>query len=203
MRRISYNIADNKKINYLKFTFYSVIVVVISLVFIIVGIGNLWSSDQQERRLKEQSIQDRKELEKLTRENTRREEDVANRKKEWKAQVDFANWLIKEKQFSVIEKLELLEKNLPEGAFFTQVFLDVANPSQLRIGIAADSLPRLIETYHNFSAYQPEIQDEKEDMGLLKAGLVLHFKLKSQKPGETDKTKQKPKVEKKEEDEYY
>ncbi len=203
MRRISYNIADNKKIDYLKFTFYSSIVVVISLVFLTMGIGNLWSIDQKERRQKEQSILDRQELEKLTQENTRREEDVAKRKTDWKAQVDFANWLITEKQFSVIEKLELLEKNLPEGAFFTQVSLDVANPSQLRIGIAADSLPRLIETYHNFSAYQPEIQDEKEDEGLLKAGLVLHFKIKSQKPAAAEKPKQKPKEEKIEEDAYY
>jgi len=203
MRRINYNTADNKKIDYLKFTFYSSIVVAISLIFLTMGIGNLWSIDQKERRQKEQAIQDRQELEKLTQENTRREEDVAKRKKDWKAQVDFANWLITEKQFSVVEKLELLEKNLPEGAFFTQVNLDMANPSLLRIGVAADSLPRLIETYHNFSAYQPEIQDEKEDEGLLKAGLVLHFKTKSQKPGAAEKPKQKPKEEKIEEDEYY
>lgn len=203
MRRINYNIADNKKIDYLKFNFYSAIVVAISLVFLALGIGNLWSIDQQERRQKEQAIQDRLELEKLTQENTRREENVAKRKIEWKAQVDFANWLINEKQFSVIEKLEILEKKLPEGAFFTQVNLDMDTPSLLRIGIAADSLPRLIETYDNFAAYQPDIQDEKEDEGLLKAGLVLHFNIKSPKPGAVEKPKQKTKDEQLKEDDYY
>jgi cell division protein FtsL len=203
MKRISYNIADNKKIDKLKFTFYSAIVVMISLVFLALGIRNLWSIDQQERQQKEQAIQDRLELEKLTQENAQREEKVAKRKVEWKAQVDFSNWLINEKQFSVIGKLELLEKNLPEGAFFTQVNLDRENSSILRIGIAADSLPRLIETYHNFAAYQPEIQDEKEDEGLLKAGLVLHFKIKSQKPVAAENTKQKPKEQQQNNDDYY
>lgn len=202
MRRISYNIADNKKIDTLKFTFYSTIVVVISLVFLTLGIGNLWSIDQKERQQKEQAIQDRQEIEKLTQENTHREENVAKRKIDWKAQVDFANWLLTEKQFSVIEKMELLEKKLPEGAFFTQVNLDMDNPTLLRIGIAADSLPRLIETYQNFSMYQPEMQDPKEDEGLLKADLVLHLKIKSQKPVEAEKPKEKPKEEKIE-DEYY
>lgn len=203
MRRINYNIAENKKIDNLKFAFYSGIAAVISLVFLTMGIINLWSIDQKERQRKEQAIQDRLEIEKLTQENTRREENVAKRKIEWKAQVDFANWLINEKQFSVIEKLELLEKNLPEGAFFTQVNLDMENPSLLRIGIAADSLPRLIETCNNFAAYQPEIQNEKEDEGLLNANLVLHFKTKGQKTAAEEKPKQKPKEEKINEDDYY
>lgn len=203
MRRINYNIAENKKIDNLKLTFYSGIVAVISLVFLTLGIINLWSIDQKERLRKEQAIQDRLELEKLTQENTRREENVAKRKIEWKAQVDFANWLINEKQFSLIEKLELLEKNLPEGAFFTQVNLDMENPSLLRISIAADSLPRLIETCNNFSAYQPEIQDEKEDEGLLNANLVLHLKTKGQKPAAAEKPKEQTKEEKINEDDYY
>ncbi|HLP57764.1 MAG TPA: hypothetical protein VK186_03000 [Candidatus Deferrimicrobium sp.] len=193
MRKIIYNIADNKRIDYLKFGFYSSLAVLASLVFIAVGIGNLWSSDREIRLQKEQSQHDLQEIEKLNKDNQSREQNVAKLKKEWKARVDFANWLITEKQFSVIEKLELLEKKLPEGVFFVQLSLDVANPSQIRIIIAADSLSRLIEAYHNFSAYQPVIQDEKEEDGLLKAGLVLHFIPRNQKAGEPEDTKPKQK----------
>lgn len=191
MKKIRYNIADKKKIDYLKFTSYSILVALISLAFIIVGISNLWSSDKHIRQQKDQALQDRQEIEVLIKENSKREEDVAKRKKEWKARVDFANWLVKEKLFSVTGKLDVLEKNLPEGVFFDEVYMEVENFSQLRIVIAANSLARLIEAYGNFSGYQPTIQNEKEEDGLLKAGLILHFSTVSQKSEKPEKVKQK------------
>ncbi|MCU0285114.1 MAG: hypothetical protein MUF15_01830 [Acidobacteria bacterium] len=197
MKKIRYNIADNKKIDYLKFSFYLSLAMLVSLAFIAVGIGNLWSSERNIKEQKEQAQQDRLEIEKLDQENNRREQNVTQSRKEWKTRVDFANWLIKEKQISVIDKLEILEKKLPEGVFFLQVVLDVENSSIMRIIIAADSLSRLIEAYHNFSEYQPTIQDEKEEDGLLKAGLVLHFVSKNQKSAEAGKAKAEPKKSKK------
>lgn len=193
MRKIKYNIADNKKIDYMKFSLYTILMVLISLAFIAVGIGNLWSSDKHIRQQKEQALQDRQEIESLSQENSKREENVAKRKKDWKSRVDFANWLVKEKSFSVTGKLDVLEKNLPEGVFFEEVYMEIENFSQLRIVIAANSLARLIEAYDNFSGYQPTIQDEKEEDGLLKAGLVLHFSTISQKSAESEKAKQKAK----------
>lgn len=181
MRKIRYNIAENKKINFMKFGLFSLIVVVISLVFVVLGVGNLWSSDKRARDQKEQLIKDRQEIEKLTRETARLKQDVQNKKKDWKKRITFANLLIKGKQYSAVAKLDLLEKHLPEGVFITNVALNAENPGVLQVNIAADSLARLIETYNSFSTYRPTIKDETEEEGLLKAALILHLTAKKKK----------------------
>ena len=187
MRKIRYNIAKNKKINFLKFGLFSLIVVLISLVFVVLGVGNLWTSDKRARDQKEQLIKDRQEIEKLTRETARLKQDVQNKKKDWKKQVSFANLLIKARQYSTVEKLNIQEKHLPEGVFITNVALNVENPGVLQVNIAADSLARLIETYNSFSKYRPTIKNETEEEGLLKANLLLH--LKAKKKQTTEETK--------------
>jgi hypothetical protein len=181
MRKIRYNIAENKKINFLKFGLFSLFVVVISLVFVMLGVGNLWSSDKRARDQKEQLIKDRQEIETLTRETAQLKQDVQNKKKGWKKRVSFANLLIKGRHYSAVAKLDILEKHLPEGVFITNVILDVENPGVLQVNISADSLARLIETYNSFSKYRPTIKNETEDEGLLKADLILHLKAKKKK----------------------
>ena len=189
MRKIRYNIAKNKKINFLKFGIFSLIVVLISLVFMMLGVSNLWTSDKRARDQEEQLIKDRQEIEKLTRETVRLKQDVQNKKKDWKKRVTFANLLIKGKHYSAVAKLDILEKHLPEGVFITNVLLNVDSPGVLQVNIAADSLTRLIETYNSFSTYRPTIKNETEEEGLLKANLILHFK--TQKKQTTTETKPK------------
>ncbi len=53
MWKIRYNIAENKKIDYVKFAFFSSVVVLISLLFVMLGVGNLWSSDKRVKEQKE------------------------------------------------------------------------------------------------------------------------------------------------------
>lgn len=189
MRKIRYNIAENKKIDFLKFGLFSLIVVLISLVFMVLGVGNLWTSDKRARDQEEQLIKDRQEIEKLTRETVRLKKDVQNKKRDWKKRVTFANLLIKARHYSAVAKLDILEKHLPEGVFITNVVLNVDNPGVLQVNIAADSLARLIETYNSFSTYRPTIKNETEEEGLLKANLILH--LKTKKKQTTTETKPK------------
>lgn len=178
MRKIRYNIAGNKKIDYMKFGLLSSVVVVISLLFIMLGIGNLWSSDQRVQEQKKTAEKNEKKLGELEKKIEKNKKDIKWKKSEWQKQVSFANSLIAGKNFLVVEKLEILEKQLPVGAFITDVVLDKKNPLKLQISIAAESLQRLIETYKNFSNYKLVIKNETELEGLLKANLILNLKKK-------------------------
>lgn len=183
----------------MKFGLFSLVVVVISLVFVMLGVGNLWSSDKRARDQKEQVIKDRQEIEILTEETTRLKQDVQNKKKDWKKRVSFANLLIKSKHYSAVAKLDILEKYLPEGVFITNVALNAENPTVLQVNIAADSLARLIETYNSFSKYRPTIKNETEEEGLLKANLILHLKPKKKKTTAETKTEADKKLDTKDE----
>ncbi len=175
MWKIRYNIAENKKIDYVKFAFFSSIVVVISLLFVMLGIGNLWSSDKRVKEQKEAAGQNESELKKLNEDTKRNEKDVKDKKKKWKEKVDFSNSLIKGKISRVTEELDTLEELLPEGVFITHMVWDVENQSKTQVNIAAQSLPRLIETYEKFSKKFNVVRtDETEDEGLFKASLILN-----------------------------
>lgn len=189
MRKIRYNIAEKKKVDYLKFGVVSVFVLVISFVFIMLGIGNLWSSDQraqdQEVALKKAEL----EIEKLTKETDHLKSDVTRKKSIWRQRVKFANSLIKEKEFSVIKSLNVLEKHLPEGVFFTQFAINIEASSNIQVGLAADSLHRLIEAYDAFSKFRKTVKNEIEEEGLYKANLILN--LSPSKPGKAKGNKSK------------
>lgn len=175
MRKIKYNIAKNKKIDYKLFSLFSAIVLVISLLFVLLGVGNLWSSD---KRAQDQAFAQKKaekEIERLSGEIDQLKEDGKLKKSVWKQRVSFANELIRGKEFSVIDQMNIMEKNLPEGVFFTLFNLDSENPN-LQVGIAADSLHRLIEAYDKFAQYRKNLKDEVEDGGLFYATMVLNLK---------------------------
>ncbi len=181
MRKIRYNIAEKKKIDVVKFGIFGFIAVAAAMVFILLGVGNLWSSDKRVQLEKEKTRQDLEEIDRLTAETTNLKEGVKRKKAEWKKRVAFANLLINGKAYSSIRKLEVLEKELPEGVFFTQLHLNADTPGNIQVSIAADSLHRLIEAYKNFSKFRPVIKDQDEDEGLFRAALLLHLQTKNKK----------------------
>jgi uncharacterized protein (UPF0335 family) len=195
MRKIKYNIANNKKVDYRKFAMLSAIVLVISLLFVLLGVGNLWSSDKRAQDQANAMKKAEEEIERLTSEINQLKEDGKLKKNVWKQRVSFANELIRGKEFSTIDQMEIMEKNLPEGVFFTQFNLDIENPN-IQVGIAADSLQRLIEAYDRFAQYRRNLKDEVEDEGLFKATLVLNLKSGS---ADQEKPVEAPAVDKKKE----
>ena len=101
MRKIRYNIAENKRIDYLKFGIVSAFVLVISFVFIMLGISNLWSSDKRAQDQEAALKKAEREIEKLTRETDHLKTDVTTKKSLWRQRVSFANSLIRDKKFSI------------------------------------------------------------------------------------------------------
>jgi hypothetical protein len=175
MWNIRYNIAENKKIDYVKFALLSSIAAVISLLFVMLGVGNLWSSDKRVREQKETADRNEERIKKLTENVEMYKKKVIVEDSKWRKEKNFANLLIAEKVFHVTGELDTLEELLPEGVFITHMGWDVENQSKTRVNIAAQSLPRLIETYETFSKeYNVIRKDETEEEGLFKASLILN-----------------------------
>lgn len=176
MRKIRYNIAENKKIDAGKFAFYSGIVLLISILFVMWGIGNLWSLDKREQEQIEKQKEDRLRVERLEEKTTQYEEQIRTAQSRWKKEVAFSNILINGKQFSVIQRLNILEKHLPEGVMITYVGVDYRKPATLHLQVAATSLEKLVESYKSFSGFSAQVKDEKEDQGMFTAAVVLTMK---------------------------
>ena len=175
MWKIRYNIAKNKKIDYVKFALLSSIAAVVSLLFVMLGVGNLWSSDKRVREQKETADRNEERIKKLTEDVKTHQEQVRNEDSKWKKEKNFANSLIAQKVFHITRELDTLEELLPEGVFITHMGWDVENQSKTQVNIAAQSLSRLIETYKTFSEkYNMIRKDETEEEGLLKANLILN-----------------------------
>lgn len=195
MRKIRYNIAENKKIDYLKFGIVSVVVVVLAFAFVMLGVGNLWSSDKRAQDQEEALLKAEQQIEKLTRETNHLKQDVTKKKSMWRQRVKFANTLIWEKDFSIIEQLNILEKHLPEGVFFTEFSMNIESSSNIQVGLAADSLHRLIEAYEAFAGFRKTTKDEREEDGLFKADLILNLKTRKEaKPEAKPKTVRRKKM---------
>jgi hypothetical protein len=181
MRKIRYNIAENRKVDYVKFALFSSIVVGISLLFVFLGIGNLWSSDKRVREQKETVELNEKKMSQLTNDTKKYDSEIRLMSAKWRKPLAFANTLIHGKNFSVIGRLAILEEHLPEGVSVTYLSLDIDKPSQVHFNIASHTLPRLIETYKVFEKYRAVVKDETEDEGLLKAELLLNLGKKTKK----------------------
>ena len=192
MRKIRYNIAKNKKVDYMQFAIFSSLVVVISLIFIMLGISNLWSSDKRVRDQKEKMAQDRLMVDELEGKVQQYETDIRNFKTRWNQKISFANALISMKTVGLTQKLSILEEHLPEGVLVTFAGFNTENPSLIQVKIAASSLQRLIETYKSFAAYRPSVKNEIEEDGMFKANLVLRLNQAAPKPVTGEKKQEKP-----------
>ena len=173
MSKIRYNIAGKKQVNYGKFGIAAAVVVGLATVFIVLGIGTLWSSDKRVQDENNKLEQNRKKIEELTRKTVGYKKMIEKQRKEWKSRVSFSNSLISSKMAPFIDRLAVLEKELPEGAFLTDLHMDNRQGKRIQIRVAAESLSRLTETYKAFRVYKPEIKNETEADGFFRADMLL------------------------------
>ncbi|MCP4216544.1 MAG: hypothetical protein GY765_17975 [bacterium] len=173
MRKINYNIAENKKIDYIKFSLVSSAVVLMALLFMFLGIRNIWSSDQRIQDEKEKLRLDKLKVEELTDKVAGYKQGIKRLESKWNKRVNYINSLIDAKQFDLVKRLDIIEKHLPEGVYIQSVNMAYQKKGVITIDIAAQSLQRVMETYANFSAYKPQKSKEAEVDGLFQSRLIL------------------------------
>lgn len=166
MNKIKYNISKDKRINYNQFALYCLVLVVVSALFLIIGINNLSVKDKKLQEEKEQQEMYRTKMDEMKEKtgNYNREIKILSRK--WRGQVRFSNSLIANKTVNIIGKLDLIEELLPVGVYINSVLLRADAGSRIIVTVVADSFNNLFEVYKNFSKYDPIIEKETVDEGI-------------------------------------
>ncbi len=176
MKKIRYNIAENRKVDFLKFSLVAALAAAVALTFITLGVGNLWSSDKRVEQEKARARDDRLKLDETTQKIAQHNKEIKILRRQWRQQVDLANALINTKNFPIIDTMELLEKHLPEGVFISQINFNAEKPNIVYLNIAAESLKRLGEAYESFRAFsKPIVNKQDERDGLLRSSLVINI----------------------------
>ena len=171
--KIRYNIAKNKKINYLRFFLLTGALLVISIGFILVGVKTLADSAQQFRDKKNELKICQEAKEAKTKKNQAQEKEIEKIKKTWKGKRQFANELVNDKTFPYLEKLDKIEELLPAGVFIKDITLKTKNGANIQFNLAAISSDKLLEAYKVFSDYSLSITNEVLRDGLYNATMKI------------------------------
>lgn len=177
--KIRYNIAKNKKINYLRFFLLTGILLMISIGFILVGVKTLSTSAKQFRNKKNELKICQEAKEAKTKKNKDQKKEIENIKKKWMKKRHFANDLVNNKTFPFLGKLDKIEELLPAGVFILDITLTTESRANIQLNLAAISSTKLLEAYRAFSKYNLVIKKEKLKDGLYNAN--MHIKLNNVK----------------------
>lgn len=173
--RIKYNIADNRKVDYLKFSLIALIILMISALLIFVGVVN-WSTTGM-RFINEKALlrASKARIEQKEKQKKKYENNIKQIKRQWNKRIKFANTLIDRKSFPFLEILGTLEELLPAGVFVTRITLGVEAGATVKLSIGAVSANKLPEAYNAFLVNDNDlaIQKETEKDGLHRASLVI------------------------------
>lgn len=171
--KIRYNIAKNKKINYLRFFLLTGILLVISIGFLLVGMKALATSAKQFRNKKNELKICQEANEAKARKNQEQKKEIEKIKQKWKSRRQFANELVNNKTFPFLEKLDKIEELLPAGVYIKNITLSVKNGADIQFNLAAISSHKLIEAFNVFSDYDLDISREDLKDGLYNASMRI------------------------------
>jgi hypothetical protein len=171
--RINYNIADNKKVDYLKFFLVALIAVMISALLIAVGVVNMSTTEMSFKNEKALLRDSKARIEQKEKQRKKYENNIRQIRSQWNNRINFANNLIDRKSFPFLEKLGKLEELLPAGVFITRISLSTETGTLIKLNITALSPTRLTEAYKTFWDYNLSIQRETKKGGLNQAYLEI------------------------------
>ncbi len=160
--KIRYNIAADKKVDYVRYYLTIFVLVVLSVVFTAVGSYSLSFTQKQfqNEKAKVRAYRDKKEKKDRDKENQKKEIDRI--KTQWYKKISFSNSIIQVKLYPYLDRLNTLEELLPEGVFLTQVVLKSDAGPTIRFNVTALSVDKLMETYKTFIGYNLAISNESQ-----------------------------------------
>jgi cell division protein FtsB len=174
--KIRYNIADNKKIDYRKFALISASLIIVSLLFIFLGVHQISSSAQQFQAEKEELQAFKDKIDAINQKEIEQKQEISQIKKRWRKKQQFINNLIDDKLFPYIQKLDQLEKVLPAGVFIKNVSLSTKDKNNVNLSLGAISAQKLLQAYKVFLKYNLIIKKESEKKGIYNANIKIRLK---------------------------
>jgi len=173
MKKIKYNIADNKKIDLLKFISASMAVLLIILALIYWGIHNIKSANQTKQNKLEELNGFKVRLSDVLQKTEEYNRKIKKIKKVWQSKVNLSNTLINKKSFCFTVKFDTLEKLIPVGAFVSSLTVKNNPKAVVHINVVSKSFSNLVEVYKKFAPYNLVINRESIADGTYKANLNL------------------------------
>lgn len=173
--KIRYNIAKNKKINYLRFFLLTGTLLVISIGFLLVGVKTLVASSKQFRSKKNELSICQEAKQEKTKKNKAQKTEIEDIKKKWKSKRQFANELVNNKTYPFLEKLDKLEELLPGGVYIKDITLSAEGGAKIQFSLAATSSAKLLEAYRAFLKYNLVIKKEDLRDGFYNADMQIRL----------------------------
>lgn len=184
--RIRYNISRNKKIDYGKSLFSTLLLLIVSALFLALGINNLSVKDKQLQQDKQKLDFYNSKLDEMVEKSHQYNKEIKRVSNRWRNKVRFSNALISMKAYNFIARLNVIEDLLPYGVYIKDIAIKADAKSHIRLTIVANSYANLFQAYKKFSKFEPAIHKETETDGVHQARLSINLKLPKE-PGKDEK----------------
>jgi hypothetical protein len=162
MNQPAYNLARSPQVNRLRFALQAALLLLLALLLGILAVTNLAGRSGQARREGEEAGASRRKLQSLADQSNRLRREIEAWKKSRGGQLAQANALITHKSFSLISRLDFLEKASGPGIRVRHLTLENDRAAPIRMSITARSLPELFAFYKQLTPYGLTIASETQ-----------------------------------------
>lgn len=176
MKKIRYNIANKKKVDFKRLTFIISVILLISFYFIFTSVRNYEKINKKLYEQVEKKSYYENELKKIGKRTVEINGKVDQIRKVWKRKADFINSIIDHKSFSFLDRFDFFEKKLPAMVMINEISIDSKLKGELKISVTAYSAEKLYEFYTELLKSGLEILSESESDGVFKARLKIKIK---------------------------
>ncbi len=176
MKKLNYNIAENKKLNLPHFGLTLFILFLLSLILFFTGINKVMKTNstlREKLNLKKHFVDEQKKISDQEDLFTSRISEI---KKGWNRRVLFANRTIISKEFSFIDRLDFFEKILPDMVQINELTVDSGKKGEIRLTVSSYSTEKLYSFYKKLIKYNLAISGENERDGIFIARLKINYK---------------------------
>lgn len=173
MKKITYNLSENKEYAIKNFTYY----IILSLIFSIsIVVFSQIYSNSVNNNIKIKLKMRNDYLNKVKNINIKLDNlkaDIRFIKKKWGKSVNYINNLILKKSNSSAEKMSIIENLIPKGVYVKKFIFNNKKNRAVYLSISAFSFQKLLETYRKFSKFKLVIISEGEHENRFYAQIYL------------------------------
>jgi len=162
MRKITYNLAAAPQVNGRAFALRAVLLVLASLLLGFIAVAHQAGRSGKGRPATVGAGAIAAQMDEMQRQGRRRAAELASWKKAMKRALATVNYLIARKGFSLVSRLDFLEKNFSPGIRIRQLSLANEDDGRMRMTITARSLQELFALYKRLAPYELAISSESQ-----------------------------------------
>ncbi len=177
MKRINYNISEQKKIDISKTVIPMISMTIISILLLIFGIENINSTNNRlSDKIAKRNFY-RNESQKIKKRMREIDEKIKQIRSKWDPKVKFVNASIKIRSRSnPIKILNFIEEILPKSVYISEISITDSASGYINMSVISGSTGQLYGFYRDLVSYDLIILNENESDNLYKARLRIKYK---------------------------